>query len=122
MILKGKHRIKFGSKGEKIALQFLKSKSYKIIETNFRCPMGEIDIIAKDEDTLVLIEVRSRKDTLIDPIDTVTSKKQNKLRQLAVYYSEIHAPDTDLRLDVIGITVKNEKTLIEHIENAFNLI
>ncbi len=115
-------RKKIGDAGEKIAERFLKKKGFIILEKNFKNRYGEIDIIAKDEDWLVFIEVKTKSSkNFSEPETWVDFKKENKLIKMADYYlSEKNIVDTDCRFDVIGITLgkKNEEK-IEHIKNAF---
>ena len=114
-----------GITGEKEALTLLENKGYEIVEKNFRCFLGEIDLIMKHGEELVFIEVRSRTDTSFgEPYETVNMKKQNKLYKLAEYYlslKELH--DRACRFDVISLILTHEGSVrkIEHIENAFGV-
>ena len=107
-----------GYSGEDSAVKFLKAKKYKIVCTNFTCPIGEIDIIAADKKTIVFIEVKTRLTTKFGlPREAVTSFKQNKYRQLAMYYlKNNNLLDRVARFDVIEVLDGQ----INHIENAFN--
>jgi len=107
-----------GSEYEEQAVAYLKKKGYGILERNFRSRQGEIDIIAKDQSTLVFVEVKYRKDNAKgDPAEAVNFHKQQKIIQVARYYCLMyHVPeDTSMRFDVIAIL--NQK--ITHYENAF---
>jgi putative endonuclease len=117
-----KSRLLLGKKGEEKALRYLSSKGYRILHTNLKLPQGEIDIVARKGKLTALIEVRSRISPHIDPFETVTAKKKNKLKSLARYYCEFYDGESDIRLDVIGITFHNDDAVIEHIENAFDLL
>jgi len=77
-----------GQIGEELALKFLLKKGYKLIEKNFRCSLGEIDLIVSDSDkNLIFVEVRSKTDTLFgEPFETVGIKKQRRIYRLAEYY------------------------------------
>ncbi|MCX8015284.1 MAG: YraN family protein, partial [candidate division WOR-3 bacterium] len=76
-----------GQAGEKIAIKYLKKQGYKILAQNYRCPIGEIDIIAQDKEAIVFVEVKTRQsDYLTKPFESVGQKKQEKLRSLAEYY------------------------------------
>lgn len=109
-------RIDLGKEGEEIAIDYLLSKGYKILEKNFRTSFGEIDIIAKHGDYIVVIEVKTRmSDRFGEPQLSVNRKKQEKLKKLALFYLTRLGKDHPVRFDVIAI--KNSK--IEHIENAF---
>jgi putative endonuclease len=108
-------RQKFGEKGEAIAVGQLKKEGYKIIETNYRTKLGEIDIIAKDEDTIVFVEVKARSSVHFgSPKWAVTPKKQKKISIVALYYLKA-------RFDVVTVTLNQDKPRIEIIKNAFEL-
>lgn len=102
---------------EQKAGEYLQKKGYQILEYNFRSRYGEIDIIAKQEDTLVFCEVkyRNEKENRI-PFEAVDHWKQRRISQTALYYlSKGGDLETDSRFDVIGIAGED----IIHIENAF---
>ncbi|MDK2984714.1 MAG: putative endonuclease [Clostridia bacterium] len=113
-------RKKLGNEAEELARRKLISQNYQIIERNFTCKIGEIDIIAKDGDTIVFVEVRSRKNCNYgSPQETVNLKKQRKLRNLAQYYLKINnLMDADCRFDVVAIVVEPQLN-IEIIRDAF---
>jgi len=109
-------RIDFGKEGESIAIEYLLSKGYKILEKNFRTKFGEIDIIAKEGEYIVIIEVKRRiSDSFGSPELSVNPKKQEKLKKLALLYLHKLGREHPVRFDVIAIMDKD----IEHIENAF---
>ena len=109
--------IDIGKKYEEEAANYLKSLNYKILELNFKLlPIGEIDIIAKDKETLVFVEVKYRKNnTYGTPAEFVTKTKQSKVIKTALCYIKKNGIKSDFRFDVISIC-GNE---IEHIPNAF---
>jgi putative endonuclease len=111
-----------GALGEKLARQHLKRTGYSIIETNYRCCGGEIDIIAKKRGVLVFIEVKARTGTEFGvPEEAVTLTKKRKLIKLSEYYIQHEAPKTkDWRIDVVAIELdeKCRKRRVETIENA----
>lgn len=112
----------FGDKGEDIAAEFLSAKGFSIIERNFRYGHGEIDIVAKEGETLVFVEVKTRTNLEFgDPIISITKGKQKQIKKIAeAYLFDKEIKDTDCRIDVIGILLlKGEKPDINHIENAF---
>lgn len=103
-----------GRIGESRALELLRERCYRIVETNFRCRSGEIDIIARDrDDTLVFVEVRTRADgERGDALETVGPAKQAQIVRVAEYYLFANEPRfRDCRFDVIGIT-GDEITLV----------
>lgn len=109
-------RITTGKEGEKLAVDYLVNKGYKILEINFRTPLGEIDIIAQYKEYIVIIEVKRRmKETFGEPFLAVGYKKQEKLKKLALYYLSRIGKDLPVRFDVISIKDRE----IEHFENAF---
>lgn len=112
-----------GKTGEKIAAKYLADKGYSIIKRNYRCENGEIDLIAKDQDTTVFVEVKTRRSLKFGiPQAAVTPKKQAQISMVALsYLNELDAFNSPCRFDVIAITLPpaSEKLKIEHIENAF---
>lgn len=111
-----------GFQGEHLALEKIISLGYKVLAKNYTCKLGEIDIIAKDKDTLVFIEVRTKSNKKFGlPQETVNIKKQNKIKKVAQYYLvKNNLLDFYCRFDVIGITWQNNcKPQIEIIKDAF---
>ena len=111
-----------GILGEKIARDFLKKRGYRIRETNYRCPEGEIDIIAKHRDYLVFIEVRTKMSLEFgSPEESITPTKRGKLRAVAYHYKQTHDNLPPLwRIDVVAVELdqKGKPSRIELIENA----
>jgi putative endonuclease len=111
-----------GLMGEKLACDFLAKNGYNIIERNYRCPEGEIDVIARQRDTLVFIEVRTKTSQKFGgPEESITPIKAARLKTLAEIYGQNHdgLPD-DWRIDVVAIEMKKDgrASRIEIIENA----
>ena len=120
--------VSIGNIGEEAAVQALKKRGYKIIERNYRTKMGEIDIIAKDGEYTVFVEVRLRKSNAFgSPADTIDERKQQKIIKAAQMYAvknDIY--DTPMRFDVVLINAETdgEKLVNEEIQiikNAFTL-
>jgi len=111
-----------GILGEKLAGDFLKKRGYKVLDTNYRCPRGEIDIIAKHKDFLVFIEVRSKTSLEFGtPEESITPTKKERLRNTAFHYRQTHSDlPEQWRIDVVAIelTPEGKTTRIELIENA----
>jgi putative endonuclease len=111
-----------GALGEKIAGEFLGKNGYDILETNYRCPQGEIDIVAKQQDTLVFIEVRTKKSRRFgSPEESITTAKREKLIALAEQYGQEHENlPLNWRIDVVAIQMEKSGRVrrIEIIENA----
>lgn len=111
-----------GSKGEDLAAGFLKEKGYKIISRNYKTPIGEVDIIAEDKGTIVFVEVKTRSnDSFGYPFEAVGSRKQHKLKNLALFYMKQRKKDFAVRFDVLSIHIRNGKKEIEHIVDAFEV-
>ncbi len=115
-------RREVGILGEKLAGDFLEKKGYHILETNYRCPEGEIDIVAKHGDFLVFIEVRTKTSLAFgSPEESITLAKMEKLRAVAAYYQQTHHNLPPLwRIDVVAVELnqKGKPSRIELIENA----
>ncbi|MEW6388268.1 MAG: YraN family protein [Thermodesulfobacteriota bacterium] len=112
-----------GASGEDLAAQALKKQGYKIVERNYRTPLGEIDLIARHRGTLVFIEVKTRRSTRFGPPqDAVSPAKQARLRKLADYYlKQKRLGEIQARFDVVAITLKEEGPQIEIIQEAFGI-
>lgn len=122
--MKDMTKITTGKEGEQIAAAFLKKNGYRIFKTNFHCPIGEIDIIAREKGELVFIEVKTRKSREMGyPEQAVGSKKQRKMSQLAQWYMQQEKfEDVPARFDVVAITLLPDGNEIRLIKNAFDLI
>ncbi|MCE5193841.1 MAG: YraN family protein [Nitrospiraceae bacterium] len=113
---------KTGIEGEKLAEDYLKDKAYRIISKNYKTKIGEIDIIADDNGTLVFVEVKTRKSNYFGyPFEAVGSKKQHKLKNLALLYLKKYKLDCPVRFDVISILLNTADGHIEHIKDAFEI-
>jgi putative endonuclease len=112
-----------GSKGESLAVKFLKTKGYKIISKNYKTSIGEIDIIAQDGETVVFIEVKTRaNDSFGYPFEAVHRKKRRKLRNLALLYLKNNGQELPVRFDVLSIMYTEDSIKeIEHIKDAFEV-
>jgi putative endonuclease len=122
--IKDTQKIATGKEGEKIAAAYLEKNGYRIIEVNFRCTIGEIDIIAKEKNDLVFVEVKTRKSTALGyPEQAVGTRKQKKMSQLALWYMQKRKiVDTNARFDVVAITLIPENNEVRLIQNAFDFI
>jgi len=115
----GKHN-EFGKEGVQIAVDYLIKKGYKIAYRNYRYLKAEIDIIARKEDILAIVEVRSRSsDFIMDIADTVTPKKIKLLVMAADHYVTETDLDVEVRFDVITILKNKKQFKLEHLEAAF---
>ncbi len=111
-----KHEI--GKLGEQLAENYLIQNHYTILEKNFMCKQGEIDIIAFGENYLVFIEVKTRSSLLYGkPIDSVNNIKQKHLYKSAKFYLYLHNLENYfVRFDVIEVYLYNNKYKINHIK------
>ena len=111
-----------GKSGEKLAKDYLITKGYSILETNYRNKIGEIDIIAKDKDILVFIEVKTRTSTDYGyAFEAVDFRKQRKIINTSMVYVKYkNYVDTQLRYDIIEVYMTNV-IKINHLDNAFCL-
>jgi putative endonuclease len=112
-----------GKKGEEVALRYLKERGYRIIEKNYVCKMGEMDIIAREKDTLAFIEVKTRTSAEFGPPQlAVNLSKQRQLSKVALnYLKEKRLEDVRARFDVVAILVGQSGQEIELIKDAFEL-
>ena len=109
-----------GKKGEALAATYLAQKGYEIIEQNWRNARDEIDIIAIQNNFLVIVEVKTRStDYFGDPSEAVTDKKQTFLIRAAEEYVIEKEIDLEVRFDIISIILKSNQHQIQHIEDAF---
>ena len=112
-----------GRSGEDLAQDYLRKQGYKIIERNYHCRYGEIDLIARDGETLVFVEVKSRRSTAFGtPEEAVGAAKQKKISIVALWYlAERNIHDTAARFDVVSILLTGRSRKIELIRDAFDL-
>ncbi len=109
-----------GIQGEKLAQKYLKEKGYLILETNWRYGKAEIDIIAKKDDILVVIEVKTRSSEHYGKPEIFVNKKKMKLIMEAInYYVDQKNIEDEIRFDIISIIINQYRRDIEHIEDAF---
>lgn len=112
--------IDLGKKGELLARKYLEEKGYAVIETNWRHEKDEIDIIAKENDELVIVEVKTRStDYFGDPEDAVGPAKEGFLIRATESYLEENDLDIDTRFDIISIILNSKEQKIDHIIDAF---
>ena len=115
-------RRELGNLGEKLAQDFLSNNGYQILENNYRCPEGEIDIIAKQADTLVFVEVRTKQSRQFGtPEESITPQKMERLRAVAAHYGQNRdGLPASWRIDVVAIQMERSGRVsrIELIENA----
>ncbi len=110
-----------GNFGEKIAEQYLKQKGYIILDKNFECRQGEIDIIALDKKEVVFVEVKTRRSNKYGtPSEAVNKIKQKHMLQTIKYYLYIrNLTEEFIRIDVIEVYIKDNEYKVNHIKQAF---
>ena len=109
-----------GKKGEQLAIDFLIKNDYKILEKNYRYLKAEVDIIARKNDVLAVVEVKTRStDYFGNPQDFVNPKKIKLLLSAIDHYVVQKDLDVEVRFDIIAVIHQNNNTKIEHLEDAF---
>ena len=111
-----------GKEGEDIATDFLRDKGFSIIRKNYRTVFGEIDIIAKDKNVIVFVEVKTRTDNAFGhPFEAVDQRKRDKIRKVALSFMKSLKKEFPARFDVMSITRDRGGTRVEHIQDAFEV-
>lgn len=116
-------RITLGKLGEDLARERLKDLGYRILKTNYRCSLGEIDLVARDGDVLVFAEIKTRKnESLAQVKEAVTKRKQIQISKVALAYMKSNNLwGSKARFDVVAVGLLDGKKEIEIIKNAFEL-
>lgn len=115
MAINGIKRI-LGFSGEKRAAKYLRGQGYEIVARNYRCPFGEVDIIAEKGETLAFVEVKTRTDDSFgSPSEAVDARRMQRYFNCAKFYFAGKTCDRVVRFDIIEVT----KEGVNHIENAF---
>ncbi|MDY7034734.1 MAG: YraN family protein [Thermodesulfobacteriota bacterium] len=118
-----RERIALGKLGEELALKKIKRLGYKCITRNYRCSMGEVDIIARDGDCLVFVEIKTRKGkSLRYAKEAINERKKRQISRVALAYMKANnCCDVKSRFDVVAINLNQGNERIEVIQNAFDL-
>ncbi len=116
-----KSKQQIGQAGEKAAAALLRKEGFRIIESNFRIPLGEIDVIAEEDNVLCFIEVKTRRSAAYGgPAEAVTPRKQHQIAKVAaVYISRNYPEGRTCRFDVVTVTEKNDLPVAGLIRDAF---
>jgi len=115
------HRRSLGQRGEELAARQLATKGFEIVARNWRCETGELDLVARDGECLVLIEVRTRRGrSMGSPEESITTAKQARLIALSEAYVQEQKWAGDWRIDVVAIEMDRRGRVLrlEHYENA----
>jgi putative endonuclease len=114
-------RQQLGAAGERAAERCVRQRGYAILARNYRCRLGEVDLVALDGRTVVFIEVKTRCGTLVDAaLDAVDSRKQRQIARVAEHYVTTHRlEDRDVRFDVVGVWRDGAALVCELVQDAF---
>ncbi len=116
-------RSRKGSRYEELALEWLHARGMKLVQRNYRCKLGEIDLVMRERELLVFVEVRCRgSSSLVAACETVDPRKQQKLLRTARHFLLCNQQLADMpcRFDVLGISTRGDRTDFEWIRNAFS--
>lgn len=111
-----------GRRGEALAAEHLESRGLTVVERNWRCPQGEIDLVARDGSELVFVEVKTRSSEAFGhPLEAITVQKLARLRRLAAVWCEAHPGNHDrIRIDAIAVVAPaGGAAQIDHLERVF---
>jgi putative endonuclease len=118
-----RERLELGKLGEDLALETVKRMGYRCITRNYRCPLGEMDLIARDGDTLVFVEIKTRRGKSLEwAKEAVDWRKKRQLSKVALaYMKENRCADVKSRFDVVAVNLGSQGKEIEVVKNAFDL-
>ncbi len=117
-----RHNISLGLYGERIAVKYLKAHGYRILQTDFRSPIGQIDIVAMEKGEIVFVEVKTRGSADFGmPEEAIDSRKKRKILNVGLcYIKKKNISGRDLRIDVVSILVKDKADItVNLIKDAF---
>lgn len=118
--LRQSNHLKIGKIGEEIAVNIVKDMGYMVLDKNYRCSLGEIDIVAIDDDVLVFIEVKTRRHSIAYAKESISKRKMRKLMSLASFYIKQKGYyNKKVRFDVLAIYLKDKDIQFELIKDAF---
>ena len=119
------HNIILGKRGERAAARYLERCGYEVLDRNWSCPAGEVDIVAQDGDTIVFVEVKTRTSIMKGfPEEAVDAEKRARYEKIAAWYlkDECDAVDMHVRFDVMALLVVGEdRAFMKHYVNAFSV-
>lgn len=110
-----------GREGERLAEHYLVKKGYRLVERNYRCAGGEVDLILLDRRVIVFVEVKTRTDhDFGTPLEAVEPRKQRRMIFAAQYFlHQKQLYERDARFDVVGISWPGGEPVLDHVQNAF---
>lgn len=94
-----------GRLGEELAVRYLKARGYEVLERNYRCPFGEADVVCRDEDDTILVEVKTRRGEDVFPEEAVDGEKMARYRRICLNYLLQHEQLDNVRFDVVGVNL-----------------
>lgn len=117
-------RLALGKNGEDLAVGRLESLGYRVVERNYRCPLGEIDVVAEDADCLVFVEIKTRLGgSTGEAKEAVTYRKKRQITRAALYYLKARGcMDARARFDVVAVSLDGAKRRIEVVRDAFEAV
>ncbi|MER3389105.1 MAG: YraN family protein [Microcella sp.] len=108
-----------GRSGEDLAVDHLEAQGYTILDRNWRCPIGEVDVVARDGATTVFVEVKTRSGVGFGhPLEAITPVKRARLRRLAAAWCEAHGPVDRLRVDAVSVVADRDGIAVEHVRQV----
>ncbi|MBO2464266.1 YraN family protein [Actinomadura violacea] len=112
--------IELGRRGEDAAAAYLTGLGWRVLDRNWRCPEGELDIVAHDGRAHVVCEVKTRRSALYgDPLEAITAAKSTRLRRLAWRWAAAHGVGgAQVRVDVLGLVVRGDGFSIDHLKEV----
>ena len=115
------HKHVLGLYGERVAGNYLQSIGYEILERNWRCPIGEIDLIVRDENRYVFVEVKTRNGRGFGhPLEAITEMKLGRLRRLVGEWCRTRQlSGIDVRIDAVSVLVEHGRVQFEHVKQVF---
>ena len=116
-------RTRLGDMGEAAARRFLEAQGYRILAAKFRCPWGELDLVAQDGDDLVFVEVRTRRSEAFGaPEESLTPAKVRHLLAACQHYLQAHPrPEAAWRIDLVSVLPGRHGTVINHLRHAIEV-
>ncbi len=117
-------RLALGKWGEDLAVGRLESMGYRVLERNYRCPLGEIDLVAEDAGCLVFVEIKTRQGgSTGEAKAAVTLRKQRQITRAALYYLKAKGRiGMRARFDVVAVSLDGSRNQIEVVRNAFEAV
>jgi putative endonuclease len=115
-------RAGLGEEGEELAIKFLKKNGYRIIQRNYRTPIGEIDIIARDGETMVFVEVKTRESMRYGlPFESIGLRKRQRISNVAALFLRRFKEIPPCRFDVVSICYEDGRPRVDLIKGAFDI-